>query len=109
VAVLTTAALAIVCVVPFDYRALIGMSNVAVAVQYLATCLAVRKLGQARSSRGAAVLPWLGAAVSLWIFTEASAQELIWAGAALLVGACLVILTTRGLRGTPPAAGQSSS
>ena len=45
VAVLTTASLAVVCVVPFDYRALIGMSNVAVAVQYLATCLAVQRLG----------------------------------------------------------------
>jgi hypothetical protein len=33
--------------------------------------------------------------VSLWIFTEASGQELIWAGAALLVGAVLVTLTTR--------------
>jgi APA family basic amino acid/polyamine antiporter len=109
VAVVTTAALAIACVVPFDYRALIGMSNVAVAVQYLATCLAVRKLGQAHPSRAGALLPWLGAAVSLWIFTEASREELIWAGAALFVGACLVVLTTRGLRGTPPAADRSSS
>jgi amino acid transporter len=109
VAVLATAALAIVCVVPFDYRALIGMSNVAVAVQYLATCLAVRKLGRAQPGRVGAMLPWLGVAVSLWIFTEASGQELIWAGAALAVGACLVLLTTRSLRGTPPAADRPSS
>lgn len=109
VAVLATAALAIVCVLPFDYRALIGMSNVAVAVQYLATCLAVRKLDRDRPARARAVLPWLGAGVSLWIFTEASGQELIWAGASLVVGACLVTLTARSLRGTPPAAGRPSS
>jgi amino acid transporter len=95
VAVLTTAALAIACVVPFDYRALIGMSNVAVAVQYLATCLAVQRLGKGAVSPGLRVLSVLGAAVSLWIFTEASRQELIWAGASLLVGAALVFLTER--------------
>ena len=95
VAVLATAALAIVCVVPFDYRALIGMSNVAVAVQYLATCLAVQRLGKGTVSPGLRVLSLLGAAVSVWIFTEASGLELVWAGASLLVGAALVFLTER--------------
>ncbi len=108
VAVLATAALAIACVVPFDYRALIGMSNVAVAVQYLATCLAARKLGKQPATRATAALPWIGVAVSLWIFTEASAQELVWAGVALVVGAALVFLTTRSLTGTAPAANPPS-
>lgn len=94
-AVLTTATLAIVCVVPFDYRALIGMSNVAVAVQYLATCLAIQRLGKKKPGPRLLAISWLGVAVSLWIFTEASSQELIWAGAALVVGAALVTLTTR--------------
>jgi amino acid transporter len=103
IAVVATAALAIVCVVPFDYRALIGMSNVAVAVQYLATCLAVLKFrrGQARGLR--AVWPWIGVAVSLWIFTEASATELVWAGASLLVGAAAVWLSARRAEPTPAA------
>jgi APA family basic amino acid/polyamine antiporter len=95
VAVIATAALAVACVLPFDYRALIGMSNVAVAVQYLATSLAVRKLGKDPARRTNRWIPWAGAAVSLWIFTEASAQELIWAAAALVVGAVLVLLTSR--------------
>jgi amino acid transporter len=93
VAVAATAALVIACVVPFDYRALIGMSNVAVAVQYLATCLAVIKLRGGRSRGWRAAVPWLGVAVSLWIFTEASRTELIWASASLAVGAVVVWLT----------------
>lgn len=40
-AILATAGAALLCVVPFDYRSLLGMSNVAVASQYLATCLSV--------------------------------------------------------------------
>lgn len=101
VAVLATAALAIVCVVPFDYRALIGMSNVAVAVQYLATCLAIQRLGKGKPNRTSLWISGAGVAVSLWIFTEASGQELIWAGAALLVGAVLVTLTARSTSARP--------
>jgi amino acid transporter len=95
VAVVATAALAIACVIPFDYRALIGMSNVAVAVQYLATCLAIQKLGKEKPNRTSRWISWSGVAVSLWIFTEASRQELIWAAAALVVGAILVTITLR--------------
>ena len=95
VAVLATAALAIVCVVPFDYRALIGMSNVAVAVQYLATCLAIQRLGKEKPRPALLVTSWVGVAVSLWIFTEASLTELIWAAASLVVGAALTALTSR--------------
>jgi amino acid transporter len=97
-AIVTTALLAIVCLVPFDYRKLIGMSNVAVAVQYLATCLAVFKFqrGKARGLRR--VLPWVGAAVSVWIVTEASGEELVWAGASLLVGALVVALSSYAAR-----------
>jgi amino acid transporter len=90
--------LAVVCLVPFDYRSLIGMSNVAVAVQYLVTCLAVYKFRRGKPQGVRAALPWIGAAVSLWIFTEASFVELIWAGASLLVGALLVTLTSYAAR-----------
>jgi APA family basic amino acid/polyamine antiporter len=99
VAVVATAALAIALVIPFDYRSLIGMSNVAVAVQYLATCLAVLRLRERRDAGfrtpGGPWVPLLGAAVSLWVFTEASRQELAWAVVALAVGIAAVALTKR--------------
>ncbi len=95
VAVMATAALGAALVVPFDYRALIGMSNVAVGVQYLATCFAVMKLQKGRVSGLRTIVPWIGAAVSLWIFKAASGEELVWAIASLAVGAALVMLTVR--------------
>src|SRR5690606_37796775 len=52
VAILATSVIAALLVLPFDYRTLIGMSNVAVAVQYGATCVAV--LRQRIKSREAA-------------------------------------------------------
>jgi APA family basic amino acid/polyamine antiporter len=108
VAVLATAALAIACVLPYDYRSLIGMSNVAVAVQYLVTCLAVTKLAPGR--RGVRrVVPWLGVAVSVWIVTEASRVELVWAAVSLLVGAVLVVLTGKVAGGAVRAAGEEKS
>jgi amino acid transporter len=93
--VLVTSCLAGALVIPFDYRALLGMSNVAVAVQYLATCLAVmvlrRRTRPLSAQRTRSLwLPGLGAAVSLWIFTEASGEELLWALGSLAAG--LVVL-----------------
>jgi APA family basic amino acid/polyamine antiporter len=92
-AVVVTALLAAACVIPFDYRSLIGMSNVAVAVQYLVTCLAVAKFRRENAGASRAVgrllIPALGAAMSLWIFTEASRLELTWAACALAVGVVL--------------------
>lgn len=99
-AVVVTALLSIALVMAFDYRALIGMSNVAVAVQYLATCLAVLKLrkpGPATGFRipGGPVVPLIGAAASLWVFTEASGQELVWASASMVVGVVAVLAHRR--------------
>jgi amino acid transporter len=112
IAVVATAALAVGCVLPFDYRALIGMSNVAVAVQYLVTCLAIFKSRTTASRERsepllsrlpALAMPAAGAAVSLWIFTEASVQELVWAAASLAVGAVLVALTAYVAKKSAPA------
>lgn len=96
-AILTTATAALVCVVPFDYRSLLGMSNVAVASQYLATCLAVLFKNQppprqvwrwltSRWTERSFWIPVLGALVSVWIVTEASSTELLWAVGSLFAG-----------------------
>jgi amino acid transporter len=98
--VVVTALLSMLFVLPFDYRSLIGMSNVSVAVQYLATCLAVLKLRRSAGGRGfripgGALVPLLGAAVSLWVFTQASLQELGWAAGSLLFGLVTVAVSKR--------------
>lgn len=90
-AIVVTALAASALAVAFDYRALVGMSNVSVAVQYLATSLAViqlRRSGVAASFRapGAAFTPLAGALLSLWVFTEASLEELLFSAGALLAG-----------------------
>jgi amino acid transporter len=96
VAVVSTAVLAIALVVSFDYRSLIGISNVAVAVQYLATCAAVPVLRRhgvpGRRVPGGLIIPILGAAMSMWIFTEASREELTWAAASFAVGFAVLVL-----------------
>jgi hypothetical protein len=72
-----------------------------VAVQYLGTCLAVLVLRRRdphspgfRAPLGP-TMPLLGAAVSLWVFKEASQQELTWAAVSMLVGAGAVAATRR--------------
>jgi APA family basic amino acid/polyamine antiporter len=97
VATIATSVLAISLLVPFDYRSLIGMSNVAVAVQYIATCLALIPLrkrdGATNVSMAGKLAPYAGAAMSLWIVTEASSTELLWAGISLAFGLALRALT----------------
>jgi amino acid transporter len=90
-AVVTTALIAMVLVLAFDYRSLVGMANVSVAAQYLVTCWAVlrfRRRGEVTGFRapGGWFTPLCGMAVSLWVFTEASGEELLFAAGALGVG-----------------------
>jgi amino acid transporter len=99
-ATVITAVAAMALTIPFDYRSLIGMSNVAASVQYFATCAAVYVLRKRDAS--ATRLPWLkrlipiiGCGVSVWIVTQAESQELLWAGAALSVGLLLRAFSTR--------------
>ena len=91
VAVVVTCALALLLVVPFDYRMLIGMSNVAVAVQYGSTCAAVFQSAvrepsvprrSLRLTMGA-----LGALGSIAVWFAATSEELLFAAGALVVGA----------------------
>jgi APA family basic amino acid/polyamine antiporter len=97
VATLATSALAIALLIPFDYRSLIGMSNVAVAVQYIGTCLAVLPLRKRDGATGISLVgraaPYVGTAMSIWICTEANGTELLWAGASLALGLLLRAVT----------------
>lgn len=96
-ATLATSVLAIGLLIPFDYRSLIGMSNVAVAVQYIATCLALIPLRKRDGATNISLIgraaPYVGAAMSIWIVTEASGTELLWAGVSLALGLVLRALT----------------
>lgn len=99
-AILLTAGLALLFVSAFDYRALIGMSNVTIAVQYLATCLAVARLqkrpgGEKYRPPGGLLLPSLGVLMSFWILTEASADEFSWVALSLGAGGALSWLVRR--------------
>lgn len=94
VAILATSTVAAVLVLPLDYRTLIGMSNVAVAVQYGATCLAVLRHGlrERRAERAVKVrivIAVTGMLASLSIWGAASDQELVFAGSALVCGGIL--------------------
>ncbi len=101
VAILATCGVSAALATAFDYRALIGMSNVSVAVQYLATCLAVLVLRRRGTEKpgfkvpfGPAI-PLVGAVLSMWVFTEATLLELTWAAASMLVGVVAVAANRR--------------
>lgn len=98
--IVTTAATAVLAFF-FDYRRLVGMSNITVVVQYLFACLAVPVLRKqergstppsARRTRsgfvmpGGPLIPWIGAASSLAFFAAADRTEFAFAGATLMVG-----------------------
>jgi hypothetical protein len=61
----------------------------------VSTCLAVIALRR-RSGRtlrwSTWIIPALGSLVSLWIFTEASGEELLWALGSLALGGLVVAL-----------------
>lgn len=94
-AIVITSVLAALLVLPFDYRTLIGMSNVAVAVQYGATSLAVlrnaRRNGGERALRRQ-VLALLGFLVSALVWFAATSEELLFAASALGLGLALRVL-----------------
>lgn len=98
-AIVVTCAVAAAFTLAFDYRTLVGMSNVTVAVQYGATCLAVfvlrRRGGEPGSFRAplGPLVPLLGAAVALWVFRSATRVELAWAVGSLAAGALVAALS----------------
>ncbi len=88
----------------FDYRRLVGMSNITIVIQYLFTCLAVpvlrRKDGESRGFRvpGGKIIPFVGAAGSIALLAGAEKPEFAFAGATLVLGILVALGTKRGAR-----------
>jgi amino acid transporter len=104
-AIVATTLGGVLLTVTFDARNLMGMSNLSVAVQYLATCAAVivlRRRGRPTAFRapGGQATPIVGVVVSLWIFTGGSMSEVLVAGAALVLGLVCAAITRRASRST---------
>ncbi len=97
IAIVTTTLLSAVLAIFFDYRQLVGMSNITVVIQYLFTCLAVPFLRRKQSGKhpgwiipGGPVVPLLGALGSLVLLRGASLDEVVFAAAALVVGIAIL-------------------
>ena len=102
IAIVTTTLLAAVLAIFFDYRQLVGMSNITVVIQYLFTCLAVpfiRRKQQGKSTGwvtpGGPVVPVLGVLGSLVLLRGASLDEVKFAVVALVVGAIVLVLQSK--------------
>lgn len=76
----------------FDYRRLVGMSNITVVIQYFFTCVSVpalrKKFGESTGFRvpGGQIIPIIGALGSVGLVAGADQPEFIFAGATLLLG-----------------------
>jgi amino acid transporter len=93
IAIVFTTAFSAILGVLFDYRQLVGMSNITVVIQYFFTCLAVPVLRRRQPATkgawrvpGGWVIPGLGAAGSLALLAGAELEEAVFAALALVVG-----------------------
>jgi len=110
VAIVVTTLVTAVLAAIFDYRTLVGFSNVTVVFQYAATCLAVPLLrrrdpaeaGRFRVPGGAWLVPVLGAVGSLALLWGASGEELAWAAAGILLGFLVLAAVARPSSTTEP-------
>ena len=94
-AIWTTAACSAALAVAFPSRALVGISNLAVAVQYLGTCLAIAH--GARTRKTQVYRRWFyaitGSLVSVWVLTQGTAMERWTALGAVVVGLVVGLVT----------------
>lgn len=106
--VVTTAATAVLAVL-FDYRRLVGMSNVTVVFQYFFTCAAVPFLRRKMPATdggwkvpGGWFIPIIGAAGSLALFSGAQRSEYVFAGVTLLIGIAVAVVSSNKGRAREP-------
>jgi len=97
IAIVTTTLLAAVLAIFFDYRQLVGMSNITVVIQYLFTCLAVPFIRRKQPGKhagwiipGGPIVPLLGALGALVLLRGASLAEVAFAAGALVVGVAIL-------------------
>ena len=85
----------------FDYRRLVGMSNITVVIQYFFTCVSVpalrKKFGESTGFRvpGGAIIPIVGALGSVGLVTGADKPEFIFAAATLALGILVAVVTKK--------------
>lgn len=104
IAILATTAVTAVLAAAFDYRSLVGFSNVTVVFQYAATCLAVPLLrrkdpapdGRFKVPGGPWLVPILGAVGSIALLYGSSGEEFAWSGAGILAGFIVLAVVSRG-------------
>ncbi|MDC3952962.1 APC family permease [Polyangium jinanense] len=104
VAIFWTTAITAALAFFFDYRRLVGMSNITIVIQYLFTCLAVpvlrKKDGESKGFRvpGGKIIPIVGAAGSVALLAGAEKPEFLFAGVTLVLGILVALGTKRFAR-----------
>jgi amino acid transporter len=102
IAIVTTTLLSTSLAIFFDFRQLVGMTNIVVVIQYLFTCLAVPFIRRKQAGRktgwvipGGPVVPILGAVGSLVLLRGAELGEVKFAAAALVVGVIILAVQSK--------------
>lgn len=99
VAILWTTGLSALLALFFDYRRLVGMSNITVVIQYFFACLAVPALRKKSPAEGGfrvpggRVVPWIGAAGSIALLAGTEGVEVAFAVGTLVLGLVLAVVT----------------
>ena len=101
IAIAWTTVLTAILALFFDYRRLVGMSNITVVIQYFFTCVAVpilrKKDGESAGFRvpGGKIIPFVGAVGSIALLAGADKPEFIFAAATLVLGILVAFGTKR--------------
>ncbi len=101
-AIAATCICAAILAASFPGRALVGISNLAVAVQYLGTCLAVGRESLREDRAGklrTLLLAASGSAVSLWVLMQGDPVERKTAAVAIGLGVIVGLISRRTAKG----------
>jgi amino acid transporter len=108
VAIAWTTAITAILAFFFDYRRLVGMSNITVVIQYFFTCIAVpalrKKHGDSPGFRvpGGKIIPVIGALGSVGLVAGTEKPEFFFAGATLVLGILVAVVSKRSEKNATP-------